>query len=1398
GPTVAGAGVVGVATGSVTTTPVSGGLGGTGIAGQYGTLILNANGTYSYKANANVTSGAALVDHFVYTIKDGDGDTSTTTLDITVNNVTVTASDNEALVNEAGLATGSNSAATSEVFNGAITASGGSGGYTYALSTSATGAYGTLVLNADGSYTYTLTKAFDTSPDSLTTATQTEAGKDSFGYTVTDSNGNTTTGTILVDIIDDVPTAYPNTNAVSEGATVAGNVLTNGTPDVFGADGPTVAGAGVVGVATGSVTTTPVSGGLGGTGIAGQYGTLILNANGTYSYKANANVTSGAALVDHFVYTIKDGDGDTSTTTLDITVNNVTVTASDSDALVNEAGLATGSNSAATSEVFNGAITASGGSGGYTYALSTSATGAYGNLVLNADGSYTYTLTKAYTGASADNGVTTEQDKDSFGYTVTDSNGNTTTGTILVDIIDDIPRDFYPDSVSAFNGNTAPITGALNFLGSIGADGPGTAVFDIVEGQVATDEVGRTLTLNGQTLYLHGDGTSTLTATTSATTGGTVGYTVSLNPAGNTYTLDVNGTISNGTATNFTDLSSTKAGNVSYAVIGGDSLTNNASNVDIILTAKSAGGATGTINTDSDSIGVDQQSVTPGAAVRIDFVTNLTTDNAAPISTSGFNWTDHYETTRFEQTIAQIGGNPNNTASIIVGAIYNSTTGDSDQSFANTFTGVISAPDEDLVQISKVTLYDTSASASYSFNNPGNTNTLTAAGFTVTFNANGTVTITGLDSDSSEALRDRYAIETNSDFNAVLVESPTTNNNFDLGIFTLGSATAGAAIDLNYDVVSTDADGDTASATVQATIVPVSADNQVGTTSGETLNGSASDNTIAGNAGNDTINGNDGNDTLYGDGGNDILNGGAGSDTLIGGTGADTLTGGTGVDKFIIDASAVTAGNADTITDYAAGEVVDLTQILQVAGGTSVSGNFLRFTSAGDVQVDLSGSSNGAQWVTVAHVNTSPASLTASYVAGGVVTTVVLSPVAGPVVIDLDHDGVELLGLAAGVSTNLEGQVVNTAWVGSGDGILAIDLNGDGKVSSSTEFVFGGNGLTDLQGAAAQYDSNHDGVLNAQDVAFAKFGVWQDANGNGVADPGEFRTLTELGIASIKLTSDGQAYAAADGDVHVAGTTTVTYVDGSTTTAADADFTIARISQQVENAVTAAAASAVLTAAVAAAVVTDISENIVAPASSTTITTEVAPEPAPVDRASTTSEPAPSTLLASTEGEKPPVEEHAVQHTADAQGHLAGFTEAASSHAPEAVADAPGSEGPVHFAAAIVGDVGGASQAMEALLVAAGHGGQAPAPAVAAAAQPVVSEVLAEGHAASFVDNLLNHVVGPEAATAGEGHVPSAPQSIDLAALLAAHVTGEATAAPAPMPVMPVDHASEMMAMAHA
>ena len=223
-----------------------------------------------------------------------------------------------------------------------LNGSGGFGTLTYALvsggNAPTAGTFGTIQVNPNGTYTYTLTAPFDTNPDNNNGA-NTEVAEN-FTYRVTDAQGNTATGTITVNIVDDVPTATLDSGNVNEGALLtvaASGVLTN---DVAGADG-FAAGGGVVGVrAAGGDLTTNVTTGV-NTAIAGLHGTLVLQANGGYTYQSTANNIT-ADTTDVFVYTIKDGDGDLSTTTLTINLANATVVApADNDVTVNEAALDT-------------------------------------------------------------------------------------------------------------------------------------------------------------------------------------------------------------------------------------------------------------------------------------------------------------------------------------------------------------------------------------------------------------------------------------------------------------------------------------------------------------------------------------------------------------------------------------------------------------------------------------------------------------------------------------------------------------------------------------------------------------------------------------------------------------------------------------------------------------------------------------------------------------------------------------------------------------------------------------------------------------------------------------------------------------------------------------------------
>ena len=132
-----------------------------------------------------------------------------------------------------------------------------------------------------------------------------------------------------------------------------------------------------------------------------------------------------------------------------------------------------------------------------------------------------------------------------------------------------------------------------------------------------------------------------------------------------------------------------------------------------------------------------------------------------------------------------------------------------------------------------------------------------------------------------------------------------------------------------------------------------------------------------------------------------------------------------------------------------------------------------------------------------------------------------------------------------------DGDLDKTAWADKRDGLLVMDLNGDDKIGDGRE-LFGsatvlktGETATDGFKALGDLDDNQDGLIDANDPAFAKLKVWVDANGNGVTDEGELKSLQELGIVSLKLNAQASymqqngntlglisEYTTADGKTH--------------------------------------------------------------------------------------------------------------------------------------------------------------------------------------------------------------------------------------------------------------------------
>jgi hypothetical protein len=167
---------------------------------------------------------------------------------------------------------------------------------------------------------------------------------------------------------------------------------------------------------------------------------------------------------------------------------------------------------------------------------------------------------------------------------------------------------------------------------------------------------------------------------------------------------------------------------------------------------------------------------------------------------------------------------------------------------------------------------------------------------------------------------------------------------------------------------------------------------------------------------------------------------------------------------------------------------------------------------------------------------------------------------------DLNADGVHFTSIQnsnISIDVNNDGVKDKMAWAGNDDGVLVWDKDHNQQITDASEFGFQhlrAEAQTDLEGLQA-LDTNHNGLLDAGDEKFAEFAVWQDANGNGVVDAGEFLTLQERGIASINLHSDGQMRDAGtllegsltgETDATVMGNAAYTRTDGSTGVVADA------------------------------------------------------------------------------------------------------------------------------------------------------------------------------------------------------------------------------------------------------
>ncbi|MGE5452385.1 MAG: Ig-like domain-containing protein, partial [Acidobacteriota bacterium] len=241
---------------------------GTSVAVDHGTVRLNGDGSLTFTPDAHYAGDIS----FAYTVTDQGGQTAATTV-----NVQVTPVNDAPVVGDLADPTfdpmsGGYAVSTEEdkAISGQVTASDVDGD-TLSFTKGSDPAHGSVVVNADGTWTYTPAKDYN--------------GSDSFTVTVSDGHDGKTTSTITVGVnaVNDAPTASTNYSVVTpEDQPISGKVTGN---DV---DGDALSYA---------------------KGTDPAHGSVVVNADGTWTYTPAKDYNGS----DSFTVTVSDGQGGTAT-----------------------------------------------------------------------------------------------------------------------------------------------------------------------------------------------------------------------------------------------------------------------------------------------------------------------------------------------------------------------------------------------------------------------------------------------------------------------------------------------------------------------------------------------------------------------------------------------------------------------------------------------------------------------------------------------------------------------------------------------------------------------------------------------------------------------------------------------------------------------------------------------------------------------------------------------------------------------------------------------------------------------------------------------------------------------------------------------------------------------------
>ena len=765
------------------------------------------------------------------------------------------------------------------------------------IAAAGSGAHGSVQINSDGTLTYTPDTGY--------------IGVDSFGYTIDDGRGGTSSSTVTIGVgtANHAPAAAADSVVTAEDTAVFVDVLGNDSD----ADGD-------------SLTVTAAGG--------ASNGTVVNNGNGvTYTPNADFN---GA---DSFTYSVSDGHGGSSTATVSVgvtPVNDPPVAAADT---------------AVTDEDTPVTIAVLGNDSdveGDTLTVAAVTSGAHGAVAINNDGTVTYTPNLNFNGS------------DSFSYTVSDGHGGSSTASVAIDIapVDDGPpviTAITPDTgSSATDGITA--TGLISVSGTAEVGGTVTLHNGIaVAGTAIADSSGNWTIALATALA---DGAHSLTATTTDGSGNVSAASAALRVTVDTLAPGVTLALAHDTGTSATDRVTTDA-----------TLTGLS---DALATVTLREGATVLGTTIADAAGL--WSFAPVLANGAHSISASSTDTAGNTGTSTLSFgLGEINGTAGNDTLDGSGGDwvlrggaGNDTYVAIDGADQVIELAGEGIDTVRTATGsyTLGANVENLVFTGSGDFTGNGNALDNAVTGGTGNDTLTGGagadaldgGFgidTASYASAGAAvkvslltgtgslgdatgdTLTGIENLTGSAFNDTLTGDSGNNF----IEGGAGNDIIDGG---LGVDTAGYA-------------GATAGVTV--TLAKTTAQNTLGAGTDtivnvENLTGSAFNDVLTGSSGANVLRGGDGNDILDGGAGNDVLDGGAGIDTAFYGSAAAAVivslaiagaqsTGGSAVDTLTGIENLTGSNYNDTLTGDAGNNVI--------SGG---SGNDLIDGGAGDDSLD--------------------------------------------------------------------------------------------------------------------------------------------------------------------------------------------------------------------------------------------------------------------------------------------------------------------------------------------------------------------------------------------------------------------------------------------------------------